>query len=97
MKHADRGESRAFGKRGLAGDNVKYKIAVCDDVEAERQYIAGMVKQWAEENGCPVSLREFSSAERFLFDYEEEQDYDVLLLDIEMGDMDGASSSEVGL
>ncbi len=36
----------------------------------------------------------FSSAESFLFHYAEESDYDVLLLDIEMGTMDGVTMAK---
>lgn len=70
---------------------MEYKIAVCDDADVARHYITEMVQNWAEANGHQVRIREFSSAESFLFDYEEEQDFDVLLLDIEMGDMDGVA------
>lgn len=37
----------------------------------------------------------FSSAENFLFRYAEESDYDILLLDIEMGVMDGVSMAKL--
>ena len=36
----------------------------------------------------------FSSAESFLFHYAEESDYDILLLDIEMGAMDGVTMAK---
>lgn len=65
------------------------KIGICDDSGADREYILGLVQQWTAESGqnAPVSL--FSSAENFLFHYAEEKDYDILLLDIEMGAIDG--------
>ena len=34
-------------------------------------------------------VREFPSAEAFLFCYETERDFDILLLDIEMGEVSG--------
>ena len=36
-----------------------------------------------------MQVRAFPSAEAFLFQYAEEKDFDILLLDIEMGGMDG--------
>ena len=68
---------------------MKYKLAVCDDEERQIQYLAALVRDWAEQSGRMVSIRPFFSAEEFLFQYEEEKDYDILLLDIEMGNTNG--------
>lgn len=73
---------------------MQYKIAVCDDSEVDRQYISGMVARWAKENGCMVQNDMFASAENFLFRYAEKKDYDILLLDIEMGKMDGVTMAK---
>lgn len=71
-----------------------YKIAVCDDSKADRQFIANLVKRWDAEWGYGVRIDSFSSAENFLFQYGGEKDYDILLLDIEMGAMDGVSMAK---
>jgi DNA-binding LytR/AlgR family response regulator len=73
---------------------MKYKIAICDDSEADRQYILNMVNCWAAGAGHTVHTDTFPSAESFLFHYAEESDYDILLLDIEMGDMDGVTMAK---
>ena len=73
---------------------MNYKIAICDDSDADRQYVFDMVKAWAEASGHTVQVDSFPSAESFLFRYEEENDYDILLLDIEMGGMDGVSMAK---
>ena len=73
---------------------MKYKIAVCDDSEADRQYILHMVNRWAVSAGYMVHTDMFASAESFLFHYVEESDYDILLLDIEMGAMDGVTMAK---
>lgn len=70
---------------------MKYKIAICDDSDADRQYILNMVNRWAAGAGHEVRTDTFPSAESFLFHYADESDYDILLLDIEMGGMDGVS------
>lgn len=70
---------------------VEYKIAICDDAEADRDYVLNMVRRWAEKGGHIVHADLFSSGESFLFHYAEAADYDILLLDIEMGAMDGVT------
>lgn len=64
-------------------------IAVCDDNETDAQYITGMVNAWAMQERISVSIRTFPSAEAFLFHYSENKDYDILLLDVEMGKLNG--------
>lgn len=73
---------------------MKYKIAICDDSDADRQYVVDMVDRWALSVGHTVQTDTFNSAENFLFHYAEESDYDILLLDIEMGDMDGVTMAK---
>lgn len=66
-----------------------YKVAVCDDCAADRAYLSSLAEGWAADAGNGVSIRNFPSAEAFLFSYEEKNDYDILLLDIEMGGQNG--------
>lgn len=73
---------------------MRYKIAICDDCDVDRQYILNMVTLWGERSGYIVHIDRFSSAENFLFHYAEESDYDILLLDIEMGTMDGVTMAK---
>lgn len=73
---------------------MKYKIAICDDCDVDRQYILNMVTLWGERSGHIVRIDTFSSAENFLFHYVEESDYDILLLDVEMGEMDGVTMAK---
>lgn len=68
---------------------MKYKIAVCDDEENQIEYMSSLVRNWARSTDKDISIRTFSSAEEFLFWYEEERDYDILLLDIEMRQTSG--------
>lgn len=70
------------------------KIAICDDSAVDRDYTAGMVEVWAKDREISLILRKFPSAEAFLFQYAEEKDWDILLLDIEMGALDGVSMAK---
>lgn len=73
---------------------VRYKIAICDDLESDRDYLKDLLNKWAINNSHLLNIDSFSSAESFLFHYEEAKDYDILLLDIEMGLMDGVSMAK---
>ena len=73
---------------------MTYNIAVCDDADEDRQYIAALTRQWAAKEGHGVHLAMFSSAESFLFHDSEKRDFDILLLDIEMGKMDGVTMAK---
>ena len=68
---------------------MKYKIAICDDSDVDRQYVLNMVNHWASSANHMLHTDTFTSAENFLFHYADESDYDILLLDIEMGAMNG--------
>lgn len=76
------------------GESMNYKIAVCDDSDADRQYFSGLTRKWAANTGHTVQTALFASAESFLFSYAEQDDYDILLLDIEMGGMDGVTMAK---
>lgn len=65
-------------------------IAICDDSAEDREYVLQMVRRWAETAEA-VQVREYSGAESFLFRAEDGERTDILLLDIEMGEMDGVT------
>lgn len=73
---------------------MNYSIAICDDLDIDRQYLSELVRIWSVNTGLTVQMDFFSSAESFLFHYAEKADYDILLLDIEMGDMDGVTMAK---
>lgn len=68
---------------------MPYRIAICDDNEEDIAVSRAAAEAWASDRGHIISICAFSSAESFLFHYEDEKDYDILLLDIEMTGMDG--------
>lgn len=68
---------------------MKLNIAICDDEQNQIEYIKGIVSEWAKVKGHISVFSEFPSAEAFLFDYAENRNYDILLLDIEMDGMNG--------
>lgn len=70
---------------------MRYHIAVVDDVETDRDFLTALVKGWAAQEGHSLAIDPFPSAEAFLFRYAEDKSYDLLLLDVEMGEMDGVT------
>ncbi len=68
---------------------MQYKIAIVDDVAADREAISDMVHRWAEIAGNRAMISPFPSAESFLFDLEDHPDYNILLVDVEMRDISG--------
>jgi len=70
---------------------VLYRIAVCDDSSADCAYLQTLLREWSRSGSVPVQVQTFASAEQFLFCYADDKAWDILLLDIEMGAMDGVT------
>ncbi len=70
---------------------MSYRIAICDDNPQDAQFVQSILDCWSAERGAELRVERFPSAESFLFRYEEDKAWDILLLDIEMGEMDGVT------
>ncbi|MCD8105377.1 MAG: LytTR family DNA-binding domain-containing protein [Lachnospiraceae bacterium] len=70
---------------------MAYRVAICDDSKIDAEYVKQILCRWAKDRGADVCPEVFPSAESFLWKYEEDQLWDILLLDIEMGTMDGVT------
>lgn len=68
---------------------MNYKIAICDDDAEQRAYLHEIVTAWAKKNRHLLTIRQYAGAKQFLFDYAEEKDFDILLLDVEMPETNG--------
>lgn len=68
---------------------MKYKIAICDDEQTQLELIASAVSAWSTRNSYTCDVTMFTSAEAFLFEYEDNKAYDILLLDVEMKNISG--------
>ena len=73
----------------VSSETVCLRIGICDDEPLAIDYLTSHLQEWAKSRNCVLQLSAFSSAEQFLFEYEAEQNFDVLLLDIQMGAMNG--------
>jgi len=65
------------------------RIAICDDEEVQRIVLEKYLKEWAEAKKILLNTIHFCDAESFLFSWEDDKDYDLLLLDIEMNHING--------
>ncbi len=74
---------------------MTYQIAICDDESIILKLLEGLVRRWAEKNNIKVKVEIFSSSESFLFTYEEDKRFDILLLDIEMSGMNGVDLAQI--
>lgn len=65
------------------------RIAICDDNSTDAAYVRALAAQWADSRHVDAQIETFPSAERFISSFDQRQDWDILLLDVEMGAMDG--------
>ncbi len=66
-------------------------MAVIEDEKPHQDLLCHYLGQWRDKAGQPVCLEAFDSGEQFWFwfRYQEQKDYDVLFLDIQMPGMNG--------
>lgn len=65
------------------------RVAICEDEEAQRQMLQNCLTEWAAHNHIVLETKLFPNGESFLFAWEDDQDFDLLILDIEMGSLNG--------
>lgn len=63
-------------------------IAIVDDEKPIRDLYESYLKEWAVQK-FNIKIEKFESAEEFLFKYEDDSSFDLLLLDIEMKGING--------
>lgn len=67
---------------------MAYRMAICDDAPQALDTAESMARDWANLRGQALDIDRFSSVPDFFADYENGR-YDILLLDIEMGAVNG--------
>ena len=73
---------------------MAYRVAIVDDSETDAQFVRDLLIDWSENRQLGIQSQIFPTAESFLFRYAEDKDWDILLLDIEMGAMDGVTMAK---
>ena len=73
---------------------MAYRVAIVDDSTTDSEFVQGILNSWADLRQANIQAEVFPSAEAFLFRYAEDKEWDILLLDIEMGAMDGVTMAK---
>ena len=73
---------------------MAYRVAIVDDSTTDAEFVKGILNSWADFRQANIQAEVFPSAEAFLFRYAEDKEWDILLLDIEMGAMDGVTMAK---
>ncbi len=64
-------------------------IAICDDEITQINNLKTLLNKWAKERNFALQIKEYASAESYLFNNENGSNFDIILLDIEMGEING--------
>ena len=67
------------------------KIAVVEDEKVHADILIRLLETWLKENKVDFSIREFPDAAAFLFEWEQDQAWNVLFFDIKMPGLNGIS------
>ena len=65
------------------------KIAIVDDETNEQEILKKYIREWADAKQELVEISCFDSGESFLFSWEDDKAFSLLILDIEMGGING--------
>lgn len=68
---------------------IVYHIAICDDDKRFILYIKRVIKQVIGEKNCKIYFYEYYSGEEFLNNIDSLISYDLLILDMQLGGIDG--------
>lgn len=67
----------------------KMRIAVVEDEKVHADILIRLLETWLKENRVDFSIREFPDAEAFLFEWEQDQAWNILFFDIQMPGLSG--------
>jgi len=65
------------------------KIVICEDDDVFSEQLVKYINEWAKAKEIFVETFTYITAERFLYEWEDSEDYDIIFLDIKMGKMSG--------
>lgn len=69
------------------------RIAICDDSTIDCEMIAQLLKHYFENKPVNAQLTVYSSGQELIYDVEEGREYDVVFLDIYMGELLGIDAA----
>lgn len=72
-----------------------YHIAICDDSKEHISYIKGILNEAKQDKNIDFKIYEFMSGEEFVCNLDRGIQYDLLILDMQLGGMDGDETAEI--
>lgn len=66
-----------------------YRIAICEDDAIQCDYEKALIHRFAKKQNYEILIDSYANAEQFLFAREDKPPYDLFILDIQMGEMNG--------
>lgn len=66
-----------------------FRIAICEDDTTQLEYMKSLVQKWAEQSGVLCETDGYISAEQLMFSFDDDFPYELYILDIQMGKMNG--------
>lgn len=71
------------------------RIAICEDEKKCSDQLIGYINEWAKSKFVFTEIFTHITAERFLYEWEESEDYDIIFLDIKMSKMSGMDLAKI--
>ena len=71
------------------------RIAICEDEDKYAEQLTEYINEWAKERNILMEIFAHVTAEKFLYEWEDGEDYDVIFLDIKMGSMTGMELAKI--
>ena len=71
------------------------KIAICEDEDKYAEQLIEYINEWAASKDITAKIFAHITAERFLHEWEDSEDYDMIFLDIKMGAMSGMDLAKI--
>ncbi len=71
------------------------RISIIEDEKVHRDLLVSYIDEWKISNRIETDVRQYESAEQFLFDYDVDNNFDVLFIDIQMSGMNGVELSKL--
>lgn len=71
------------------------RIAICEDEDKYADQLIDYINEWAKEKDILVEVFVHITAEKFLYEWEDSEDYDMIFLDIKMGTITGMELAKI--
>jgi DNA-binding LytR/AlgR family response regulator len=71
------------------------RIAICEDEDKYTKQLIEDINEWAVLKKIKVEIFAYINAEKFLYRWEDGEDYDILFLDIKMGSITGMELAKI--